>query len=289
MEDQFSDYFKSINLETWLKVFSKNVWKRLGFSQKFKNELKTYETTITQNLIFEFLEFARLTNNPSMRLLEARDESTNGNDIEIFVQYKDGYILFPAQAKSVYPSGKYEKISHGSGGKFQIHSLIDYAIKKQGIPVYLFYNYHGEWRDVIDWEKSLGFEYDCFGCSFVNAHLMESQYLDAARSAWKIPSFFDLHPIPAIPLFQILEWEKMDNLWKESKPTIPELALYRVDEVFDEKNWVDRTPPPKISGFPKEEHFYQGIIQVNQPVFSPKFRMVLAQYEMSWGGLWYLK
>ncbi len=86
MEDHLKDYFKSINLETWLKVFSKNVWKRLGFSQKFKNELKTYETTITQNLIFEFLEFAQLTSNPSMRLLEARDENTNGNDVEIFVQ-----------------------------------------------------------------------------------------------------------------------------------------------------------------------------------------------------------
>lgn len=288
MEDEQNEALKSIDLQTWLKIFSRNTWNRLGFSQKFKNEVKTYETTITQNLIYEILEIARATGNPALRLLEARDESTNGNDIKIFVQYKDGYILFPAQAKSIYPSGKYEKISHRSGGKYQIHALIEYAVKKQGIPVYLFYNYYDQWRDVIDWNNLLGFEYECFGCSLANAHFMENRYFDSTGLKWKIPGYFDLHPQPAIPLFQILEREKMDALWEESKKSIPELALYRADEVFNEKKWVDLTPPPRISGFPKEKHFYQGIVQVSQPEFKPKFRVVLAQHQNSWGTLAYL-
>jgi len=52
-----------------------------------------------------------------------------------------------------------------------------------------------------------------------------------------------------------------------------------------EKKWIDLTPPPSISGFPKEEYFYQGVVQVKQPEFRPKFRLVLAKDEDSWGSL----
>ena len=277
MKDACIEKLKKTEIQDLLRAFSSKTWRRLGFCQQFKNEVKTYVTTITRNLIFEMLEFARLTGTPQLRLLEALDESANGNDIEIYVQHGDGYILFPTQAKSLYPSGKYEKINHQSGGKFQIHALLEYAIKRQGIPLYLLYNYHPKWQDVIAWEKEFGFEYDCFGCSLVNAHLMESQYMNAARLAWKIPSFFNLHPVPAIPLFQILDREKMDSLWEKSRPTIPELALYRADEIFDERKWIDRTPPPRISGFPSEEHFFQGLVQLNFPEFKPKFRLVLSK------------
>lgn len=285
MEDELRGYFESIDLEIMLKHFSMETWERLRVSQKFRREVKTYETTITQNLIYEILKIARLTNHPSLRLLEARDESTNGNDLEIFVQYKDGYILFPAQAKSIYPSGKYEKINHQSGGKYQIRALIEYATRRQGVPVYLFYNYHNEWKDVINWNDLLGFEYDCFGCSLTSANFIEEQYYVGNGRKWKIPHFLNLHPTPAIPLFQILETDKMNELWEESKGDVPELALYSSDEIFDDEKWIDLTPPPSISGFRKEEHFYQGIVQMNQPEFKPKFRLVLAKQEESWGGL----
>lgn len=277
MKDACLEKLKKTEIQDLLRAFSSKTWRRLGFCHRFKNEVKMYETTITQNLIFEMLEFARLTGTPQLRLLEARDESANGNDIEIYVEHGGGYILFPTQAKSLYPSGKYEKINHQSGGKFQIHALLEYAVKRQGIPLYLLYNYHPKWQDVIAWDKELGFEYDCFGCSMVNAHLMESQYFDSINFEMRIPAFFSLHPRPAIPLFQVLDISRIEELWQESKIYVPELAVYGYKEVFDEKNWIDRTPPPSISGFSKEVHFFQGAIQLNIPEFKPKFRVVLSK------------
>lgn len=276
MKNDFLTQLRNTELSDLLKAFSQRTWRRLGFCQRYK-EVKTYETTITQNLIFDLLEFAQLTETPKLRLLEARDESANGNDIEVFVQQGDGYILFPTQAKSLYLSGKYEKINHQSGGKFQIHALLEYAIKRQGIPLYLFYNHHTNWQDIKTWEGDLGFEHDCFGCSLVNAHYLERQYFDVLNFKWNTPGFLDLHPIPAIPLFQVLDTRKIEGLWKESKKHVPELALYSGKEVFDERYWIDRTPPPAISGFPKEVHFFQGVVELNVPEFKPKFRVVLSK------------
>lgn len=277
MKDACLEKLKKTEIQDLLIAFSQMTWRRLGFCQRFKNDVKTYETTVTQNLIFDMLEFAQLTETPHLRLLEARDESANGNDIEVFVQHGDRYIFFPTQAKSLYPSGKYEKITHQSRDKYQIHALIEYAIKRQGIPLYLFYNFHPYWKDIVDWKDALGFRHDCFGCSLVNAHYLEHRYFDALKFKGDIPGFFDLHPRPAIPLFQLLDVEQIENLWKDTKKYVPELALYDYDEVFDEEDWIDRTPPPSISGFPEEYHFFQGPIQLDFPEFKPKFRVVLSK------------
>ncbi|MBK8427627.1 MAG: hypothetical protein IPL27_17370 [Lewinellaceae bacterium] len=259
MEDTYLEKLRNTELSDLLKVFSQRTWRRLGFCQRHK-EVKTFETTITQNLIFDLLEFAQLTETPKLRLLEARDESANGNDIEVFVQHGDGYILFPTQAKSLYPSGKYEKINHQSGGKFQLHALLEYAIKRQGIPLYLFYNYYPLRKDVAAWEDVFGFGHDCFGCSLVNAHLIAGRYFDAANVRWSIPGFLDLHPRPAIPLFQLVDMEQVEILWENSKKHVPELALYTDKEVFDRRYWIDRTPPPAISGLPQEVHFFKTLL-----------------------------
>lgn len=278
MKNDFLTQLRNAELSDLLKAFSQRTWRRLGFCQRYK-EVKTYEITITQNLIFDLLEFAQLTENPKLRLLEARDESANGNDIEVFVQHGDGYILFPTQAKSLYPSGKYEKINHQSGGKFQLHALLEYAIKRQGIPLYLFYNYYPHWKDVAAWEDALGFGHDCFGCSLVNAHLIAGRYFDDASVLWSIPGFLDLHPQPAMPLFQLVDVEQVKILWENSKKHVPELALYTDKEVFDKRYWIDRTPPPAISGLPKEVHFFQGVVEFDVPEFKPKFRMILSKDE----------
>jgi hypothetical protein len=278
MKNDFLTQLRNTELPDFLKAFSQRTWRRLGFCQRYK-EVKTFETTITQNLIFDLLEFAQLTETPKLRLLEARDESANGNDIEVFVQHGDEYILFPTQAKSLYPSGKYEKINHQSGGKFQLHALLEYAIKHQGIPLYLFYNYHPHWKDVAGWEDAFGFGHDCFGCSLVNAHLIAERYFVAVNARWNIPGFLDLHPRPAVPLFQLVDEEQVEMLWQNSKKHIPEMALYNDKEVFDKRYWIDRTPPPAISGLPKEVHFFQGVVELGIPEFRPKFRMVLSKNE----------
>ena len=280
MKNDFLTHLRNTELSDLLKVFSQRTWRRLGFCQRHK-EVKTFETTITQNLIFDLLEFVQLTETPKLRLLEARDESANGNDIEVFVQHGDGYILFPTQAKSLYPSGKYEKINHQSGGKFQIHALLEYAIKRQGIPLYLFYNYYPLRKDVAAWEDVFGFGHDCFGCSLVNAHLIAGRYFDAANVRWSIPGFLDLHPRPAIPLFQLVDVEQVEILWENSKKHVPELALYTDKEVFDRRYWIDRTPPPAISGLPQEVHFFQDAVELGIPEFKPKFRMVLNKDKQS--------
>lgn len=123
------DLFRQLAIETW---------QRIGLVRRHKG-LKIFETTITQNILFQILK-THLTI-PSGRVVlafEARNEAVHGNDIELFIEVSSGvFRFFPAQAKIVYGNGKYG----GFKGLVQCASLINYAQQTGGTPIHLFYNY----------------------------------------------------------------------------------------------------------------------------------------------------
>ena len=134
MEKAIDDF----TLVDWFQVFSIDIWKRIDFTWRTKG-LKLYETTITQNLLYSIFQLAKGRMIP-VKLLEAKNESINGNDIELAIETNRGFILFPCQAKLIKENGKYRSLSHKVGSRYQIDLLLRYAQKVQGVPLYLFYN-----------------------------------------------------------------------------------------------------------------------------------------------------
>ncbi len=130
------DVVKKSKVYKILKNLSIETWERIEFTRTRKG-LKIYETTITQNLLYLLKKYSEYSGNKHIEMFEATNEKTNGNDIEICINTKDGYLLFPTQAKILYKSGKYDKINHGN----QIENIVKYAKRTGGIPLHLFYNY----------------------------------------------------------------------------------------------------------------------------------------------------
>jgi len=171
-------------------------WERIAFART-RFGLKIFETTITQNLIYN------LTKNKTKNgiiLFEAIDEATNGNDIEIFVKTKGGYLFLPTQAKIIYNQrNNYPKMEHGN----QINDLIAYANLYSGIPFYLLYNYYPN-SEYAFTQNICGVKCkkEYLGCTLVSATYLLDNFAFKAKITkgkrkgspkWIIPKFVDLH------------------------------------------------------------------------------------------------
>lgn len=157
---------------------SHDTWDRINFTRINSLPLKIYETTITQNLLFELAKFSENCEFKQVKAYEAKNEKVNGNDIEFFIQQPNGqYKFLPMQAKILYhPSNKYEKIPY----KKQNQNLINYAnvntYNIKGTPLYLLYNYY-----------PLDPSFRDFGCSIVGAKYIQNNF------SKNTPTFDDLH------------------------------------------------------------------------------------------------
>ncbi len=188
------------NLCSLFRFLSMETWKRLEFAY-LRSERAVYETTITQNLLFSIQAFADEFLLP-IEVREANNEATNGNDIELLIRFEREWIEFRAfiQAKRISRRGRYEGMEHGS----QIESLIKYAKKNQGIPLYMLYN------SILPTDEHFCGDAS-HGCTLVSAvHLFKSYYKKRKGVTngkpvmkWKIPHFRDLHPDQAVP------WDKL--------------------------------------------------------------------------------
>ena len=107
------DEMKNLSIETW---------ERIGFARS-RPGLKIYETTITQNLLFELKKFSERHKITQIDMFEATNEKTNGNDLEIFLRVGSKYLCLPTQAKIIYGNGKYPRMEHGN----QINDLMSYS------------------------------------------------------------------------------------------------------------------------------------------------------------------
>ena len=269
-------------LSNWFKNFSYEAWSRIKLSQKTKR-VKTTETTLTENLVHGFFMLSNQFNLP-IQLYEAQNERIFGNDLELAIETKNGYILLPTQAKIIKKKGRYDFISHMVRGIFQIELLENYAKKIQGIPLYLFYNYLDGFEFIqerMELEKVIDFDISYYGCSLVKA---ESIQKFREGTEWRIPTFWDIHPQEGIPMFQIL------NLIGNNLNACPlfqqginlenyQLKYYTEEEVTNGIDWKNIAPRQQmgyIPGSKKQKKKNESYLKLFSPNYQPRFRIVIS-------------
>jgi len=245
------DEFQRLSVETW---------DRIGFARS-RSGLKIYETTITQNLLFQLKKFSELYKTTQVQMFEAVNEKTNGNDIEIFLQIDSDYICLPTQAKIIYSNGKYPRMEHGK----QINDLMNYAKSVGGFPLYLLYNYDKE-----------NISLNNYGCSIVSAqYLFDNFAYKLVKKKWIIPSFSDLNPSVAEP-WDVLVCNFFSNILTTMSRSliasdISAIKNYAIEEVVDNSNWKRLT----LVKSDREER--DDLSETNYDnEFSPKFRIVIS-------------
>ena len=276
----------------FLQVLSADSWERIKFARTRKG-LRVYETTITQNLLFELRRTKEIVNAMmgryiwNIRIYESINEKANGNDIELFIPFNKGYLFFPTQAKIIYhqgfkgkhkmSNGNYPSMNHfmKTTGKQQLNSLLAYAANRKGYPLYLLYNYVNNSLSKAS-RCNIGFEEEQYGCSITSAKFINKQYYSGGL--WNIPTFNDLHPKYAHPWFILACcFSKSNDLNDIASTYFPfdgefpknDLRVYTSNEVDQSNGWrdFDLTEVPN-------EVFREGDEQ-NQIAFIPKFRIVL--------------
>jgi hypothetical protein len=274
---------KKQDLYSWLQLYSVQTWNKIGFVSNRKL-LKINETTITQNLVFDFWQLAAASKLP-VELYESKNEKANGNDLEIVVETSKGFLLFPCQAKIIQKNNRYNTIHHKnkSSSVYQMDMLLNYANQHSGIPIYLFYNFYSNYKRCYQIEEEIGFPLDYFGCSIIAANFLK-QYFPPKEKNEKgkpvIPSFEDLHPYTAFTFPDFFkDVQNMDgtdflNAIGYSEKNV---HYYSNTELQNDKLWEDMAPLPAI-GFiiddAKEKAFKESLIKKSQP-FNPRYRLVL--------------
>lgn len=252
-----------------LKRLSIDTWKRIGFVRTRKG-LKIYETTITQNLLFELKKFSELCPT-NVQIYEATNEKVNGNDIEIFLQVGSHYIYLPTQAKILYKNSKYTAMDHGN----QINDLILYSKRVGGFPLYLLYNYDND-RSLIE-----------YGCSLIPANYLLKNFafartIKSGVKRWTIPSFKDLHPTIALPWHNFFcttvtitqrtpdgEFSYTEDRFTTKNLKDESLKYYTLEDLTNDVNWKE---------FSLKENIVENInSETNiENKYSPRFRLILS-------------
>ena len=273
------------NFVNWASLFAAITWNKIGFARRIKG-FKIYETSVTQELVFQFY-LSSASRQVPIEIYESRNENANGNDLEIFIETSEGYISFPTQAKILNSKNQYSKINHESGGRYQIDSLIQYAERNGGVPLYLLYNhvFDENWNQFIKPDNWLDIE--LYGCSFAPARVLREKFYQEDKGqdgvvTWQKPSFQDLHPHFAVPFHTLFSevLQKSINDWNV-KLLIPEMKTirwYTKDEITLEEDWKDLAPLPAIGKIPMEYEFVNSVRAIeNLNNFSPKFRILITK------------
>ncbi len=261
-----------------LQLVSCDTWYRIEFART-RYGLKIFETTLTQNILYQFRLYWEQFPTTPIRMFEAIDERNNGNDIELIIQTSQGFLIAPLQAKLVYDTNQYDAMDHRN----QINDLITYANGVGGVPIYLLYNYYPDITFIYNSSMcGVGFSKEQFGCSLVSANYLLKYYAfnritKNGIKRWTIPSFTDLHPSIAIPWFVLgcCELSKLDtiksaNLLNNSINTgiIVERGIktYKLEDLISEKDWK----PLEINGLKSKNTFKENA----NTKFVPKYRIV---------------
>lgn len=273
-----------------IKLISSITWSRIEFART-RRGLKIYETTITQDLIHILYKYASESSG-ILKIMEAKSERTNGNDIEFYLETLNGYLFLPMQAKIVYDDFKYPMLEHTVGKTSQIELLINYAKKKGGHPLYLLYNYYNNLEYLKKMESITKTDFKNYGISYIDANILKSEYYNKILRRdktlkWKIPDFSDLHPIHAKPFYRL--WDDGKNK-KNIQSSINQilgvdeshdnLRKYSIDELIDDEEWIDLNPSPSI-GRTSQTIYKQSSEErdnyYDTKEFRPKFRIIISQ------------
>lgn len=263
----------------FLQLVAYDTWQRVKFGRT-RNGFKVFETTITQNILYEFRFYCDLFPMIPMRMFEAINEPLNGNDIELIIQTSQGFIIAPLQAKIIYNTDNYPAMEHSN----QINDLITYANSVGGVPLYLLYNFYSD--NTFNPNGNLcGIKLtkEQFGCSLVSAHYLLNNFafnrIDRnGNSKWTIPTFTELHPSVAIPWFvlgccrnSVTSTLDTINLINNSQKTgvglEQKITTYKYEDLFNGANWK----PLELKGL----NFSKDFIESENKKFTPKYRIVL--------------
>ena len=186
--------------------YAETTWNRIRFARLIKQRIS--ETTLTENLIFDFWYQAKKGHLP-VEIYEAKDEKSNGNDLEIFIETGLGFLLLVCQAKIINKQGKYAHINHKVGRRYQIDLLTEYSKRKKGLATYLFYNYIEDHLILTKLKDLRENRETHFGISCCPAGVIKNKYFDIVgdkitKHKRGVPKFEDLHPDQAIPLANII-------------------------------------------------------------------------------------
>lgn len=280
VEDLARELLEKNDLASFLKLSAVQVWNRIEFVRDRKY-LRLNETTLTQNLLFDFWQLAKGTNLP-IELYEAKNEKANGNDLEIFVETHEGFLFFPCQAKIIRNNNRYISLHHGnkSNATYQMDLLTDYAKLNSGQPIYLLYNHYSDLQKSIDMEEQVGFPLEFFGCSIVSAHYLKQHFPPepvVGKSRRVVPSFQDLHPHPAIPLHEFVSAiqtggeQDIKFFLEKGKP-----YYFSRSEMLADSNWRNLNPVPAIGFITDEQQVRNKKTpgELDFPGFKPGYRLV---------------
>jgi len=272
---------QSQNICSWLELYSYFTWHKIGFVRK-RQFLRITETSITQDLAFQ-LYLLSLSQTLPVKLYESKLENTNGNDLEIFIETPQGYVIFPTQAKIIHSNHKYSSIAHKVGGRYQIDLLLNYAKKIKGIPLYLMYNTCLDSKMYKRVADISGYNIESFGCSIASAKVVKQEFqVNSVQDKWKIPNFADIHCSIAYPLsllacsFSNLSKENFINASLLYFNHRDQINFYSTEQINDDPLWENVIQVPEIGKLnPNENVRQKNYDQIFN--FNPKFRIVFSQ------------
>lgn len=272
--EYLKQFLTTRSLCDWSRFFSVSVWEKIDFCRSTA-KFNIYETTITQDLIYQFWQLAQHKSIP-IYLYQSRNEKANGNDIEIYRQTSKGYMLFACQAKIVNIKGGYPAIPHQVNGTYQIDLLLKYAQRMAGIPLYLLYNHHLDPLENSIVESKHKIPIHELGCSLFPAEILKTKYWNTSKKKLSTPKFVDLHEKEILLLSALFCPLVNISLFESFELQPRRLRFYEEGELFDQRSWVDMSPIGKIGRIDiPAERFKPETTKEAAPTFNPRFRILL--------------
>jgi hypothetical protein len=276
MQQAVDYHIKSLNDKSiceWAKSYSRMVWHRIHYLRTIPR-LKIFETTITQNLIFDLC--AKKFGNIS--IFESIDENANGDDIEIVRKIDGKYYTYCIQSKIAYKNESYSAIDHSVEDSLarekvlQIDLLLNYASINDYIPLYFLYSFKR------DGNRSN----EDYGIAVTSAEYVKTNWIRNGCFIRK-PAVDDIVPNGSISFSQFLCNRSIlsfieDNgeidielFRKRIFPYIEQIDKFRTfqrEEVFNNEKWI--TIPKKMM---TDIALRQNKKEINS--FAPKYRFVI--------------
>ena len=223
------------NYKNLFKGYSKWIWNDLK-KRAYRGRLEEEYTTLLLD------RFAPLLLSESANIFRSIDESTNGNDIELFIEgNKNELIAFPIQAKRIYQNNIYQTLR--SVDK-QMQSLINYAENRwDGFPLYLFYNSYSEEKNLKkELKGKINFNYKYLGCSLVSAYDVKQffeQKSKAPINRHDAPHFLNFHPEKSQPIYILGQYLDKEFGYEEFKEKlgVKQIKTFAEKDIIDENTW----------------------------------------------------
>lgn len=278
------------DLVNFAKLISMSFWRRIHFARNIKGRLRVSETSLTEELVYQFYLMAKGKTLP-VKIFQSTHEKVKGSDIEILLELDGIVVKFPCQSKIIYATRRYGALYHQVGNQLQIDLLIHYAKKIGGYPIYMFYNYDDQMTSEL-LQITEGIE-QFWGCSIGSANEIKNNFFTGRTSP---PMFHDMHPRTCWPFYQLFQFLNANGAVENIASILngfdlASLRKYTIDEILDDPEFTDLTSPEAL-GF--IDHFEKASLRVEekkikeQIEFNPQFRILITNNNLNNSSLQFL-